>query len=123
MLQGFAERKVLLLLEVLERCRESHNEATRQVKSGSRVAAVTDVACSTPEAMRETCLKTGSSRRGGRGSNPIHCGPALRPQSATWRTRGCLRSLQRPEVVTQQGSMKMIPCGIWVRASPEAALW
>ena len=34
-LQGFAERKVLLLLEVLQRCRQSQNEATRQVKAAS----------------------------------------------------------------------------------------
>ncbi|CAK0749347.1 hypothetical protein CVIRNUC_001903 [Coccomyxa viridis] len=34
--EGFAERKVLLLLEVLQRCRESHNEATRQIRQRSR---------------------------------------------------------------------------------------
>ena len=123
MLQGFAERKVLLLLEVLQRCRESHNEATRQVKSGSEVAAVTNLACSIPEVIRETCLKTGCPHRHGRGATLIRRGATLRPRSAAWRARGRLCSLQRPEAVTQWGSMNMIPCGMWVRTSPEAAFW
>ena len=49
MLQGFAERKVLLLLEVLQRCRDSRNEAHRQVKEGFQVPAVTNAAYSAAE--------------------------------------------------------------------------
>ena len=33
LLQGFAERKALLLLEVIQRCRDRHTETLRQLKA------------------------------------------------------------------------------------------
>ncbi len=33
MLQGFAERKALLLLEVIQRCRDRHTDFVRQLKA------------------------------------------------------------------------------------------